>query len=892
MRRSGGKGQLMAGRCGYDAHGEYASLSASNRMKKYAWAVAGLWTLVSALSLGWGLYQHRQDMLEIARTTGRAHFDKEVLYRTWNATHGGVYAPISPETPPNPYLANVPERDIVTPGGRRLTLVNPAYMTRQIFSLSKQKHIVQGHITSRSPINPDNAPDSWEAQGLRELAAGKSEISQLEGSGAEAVMRVMRPLITKTECLACHAQQGYREGDIRGGISISVRMEPLWAAGRRQQQILGGGYGLMWVLGLVGIRAGARRLTRYMKARESMESALVRANEEWRRTFDHNPDLIAIIDTEHRIERINRTLADKLGIDPAEAVGQRCHDLMHDLDGPPAICPTALMLANGKEHSVEIHEERWGGDFLVTASPLHDAHGQLMGSVHVARDITARKRVEREVREARDYLENILANSPDAIGIVNKWGKFIKWNHMAEAVFGYSGEEIQQYSYQQLYADQQELQCMLKKLRTQGFLRNYEIKMKKRDGTVIPGEISISLLKDQQNKTVASVCVGRDITDRKRQEEEHLTMSKLEALGVMAGGIAHDFNNALTAILGNVGLAALISPSAEGRERLTAAEQGCMQAKALANQLLTFAKGGAPIKKVCSPVDIVQETARLALSGSKSRCEFQVPGDLWMVEVDRSQMGQVISNLLINADQAMPLGGIITIGMENVKLTDQTAPLPEGKYVRLTIADQGVGIPPEYLGKIFDPYFTTKYQGSGLGLTTVYSIIKQHGGYIAVDSHLGEGTTFQIYLPAAEAPPELYTDEVPLLRENGRILVMDDEPAVREVAQRLLATMGYEVEGAADGEETIRRYLTAREAGRPFDAVILDLTIPGGLGGQETLERLRALDPDINAIVSSGYADAPIMADFHKYGFRGVAVKPYKIKDLTKVLHDALAPQG
>jgi nitrogen-specific signal transduction histidine kinase/ActR/RegA family two-component response regulator len=382
----------------------------------------------------------------------------------------------------------------------------------------------------------------------------------------------------------------------------------------------------------------------------------------------------------------------------------------------------------------------------------------------------------------------------------------------------------------------------------------------------------------------------RDITERKKAQQERLRLDKLESLGVLAGGIAHDFNNILMVILGSISLATLVPSVSEAHERLAAAEAACGQGQSLARQLLTFAKGGAPIKKTQDLKGIIQEAARLALSGSQSRVEFSLPEHLWEVEVDRGQIHQVFSNLLINADQAMPTGGLIQIQAENLAESEAIRlSLPPGKHVAVTLADQGLGIAPEHLERIFDPYFTTKQKGSGIGLATVHSIVTQHGGRITVDSHLGQGSSFRLYLPAIEATVEdEKLSEAILPKGRGRILLMDDEPLVREVVGKMLHALGYEPVFAREGREALELYARGQASGEPIAAVILDLTIPGGMGGMEAIQHLLAQDPQVKAIVSSGYGGSSIMADFKSHGFLGVIAKPYRLQKLSKVLQEVL----
>jgi CheY-like chemotaxis protein len=378
-------------------------------------------------------------------------------------------------------------------------------------------------------------------------------------------------------------------------------------------------------------------------------------------------------------------------------------------------------------------------------------------------------------------------------------------------------------------------------------------------------------------------------------EEELFKAQKLESLGILAGGIAHDFNNILTAIVGQIGVSRMhLRPGDVLEKHLEEVEKAALKAKGLTQQILTFAKGGAPIKNALSLKRLVSDSAGLSLSGTNIIYSLTAGDQLWSVDADESQIGQAINNLIINACQAMPGGGTIQIGLENSEVqAGGTLPLKQGRYVKLTVTDHGVGIPQEHLAKVFDPYFTTKDKGTGLGLAVSYSIIRNHGGHILVESESGVGTTFTVYLPASDrnaADAQHAQDH--LVRGSGRVLVMDDEEMVRLVTGEILGALGYEVEFACDGGEAIEHYRNAKERGQPFDAVIMDLTIAGGMGGKDTIRKLLEYDPDAKAIVSSGYSNDPIMANFQEHGFRDVIVKPYKTIDLSRVLHAMIHSAG
>jgi CheY-like chemotaxis protein len=343
--------------------------------------------------------------------------------------------------------------------------------------------------------------------------------------------------------------------------------------------------------------------------------------------------------------------------------------------------------------------------------------------------------------------------------------------------------------------------------------------------------------------------------------------------------------------MGNISLAKLEAEQGENIiEALDEALRVTSRASALTRQLLVFSKGGAPVKKTASISEVLRDSTVFALRGSKAKCEFNIVEGLWPVSVDIGQFSQVIHNLSINAVQAMPQGGVIRLNACNVALEGRSGlPLEAGRYVKISIQDEGLGIPQEHLAKIFDPYFTTKHKGSGLGLSMSYTTIHAHDGHIAVDSEMGKGTTFSIYMPASyEKLVEKGDREDKLIKGQGRILVMDDDESIRNVTEKILMELGYDVCCASDGSETITIYQDATRSGQPFDAVIMDLTIPGGMGGKETIQQLLKIDPKVTAIVSSGYSNDPIMSDFENYGFRGVATKPYSIEKLSWVLHDVL----
>jgi PAS domain S-box-containing protein len=413
-----------------------------------------------------------------------------------------------------------------------------------------------------------------------------------------------------------------------------------------------------------------------------------------------------------------------------------------------------------------------------------------------------------------------------------------------------------------------------------------------KDGTERFIEVSASIMSDHENRTIGYVLVFRDITERQKLESELARTQKLESLGLLAGGIAHDFNNILTALFGNIILARMSTgEESPVYERLSEAEKAMVRAKELTQQLLTFSKGGAPVKETADITGIITDSTKFMLRGSQSRCEFAIDPALWTVDVDVGQISQVINNIVINADHAMTGGGIIHVSAMNCTLKKGTPlPLIPGRYVKITIADSGVGIPRGNLTRIFDPYFTTKTKGSGLGLSTALSIIRKHSGHIEIESEPGKGTSVHIYLPASDKSLNgTPTGNNEPVHGRGRILVMDDEEAILDMASALLSHFGYRPGVARDGEEAIALYKEAAALNDPFSVVIMDLTIPGGLGGKDTIARLLEFDPSVRAVVSSGYSTDPIVANFRQYGFSGILTKPYTAKEMSEVIKKVLS---
>jgi len=548
-----------------------------------------------------------------------------------------------------------------------------------------------------------------------------------------------------------------------------------------------------------------------------------------------------------------------------------------------------LVTARGDTEDLHLALEAGANDYLTKPLDLGLLNVRLSVAERQIRDLSERNHARSALQESAQTMKNILENTSDGFFAVDQNWNFTHVNAEAETLL--------QRGRGQLYGANlwEKFPVLIGSL----FEANYRKVMAEKVAVEFEagdpeGKVWFETHAYPSDDGVS--VFFRDITERKRAESERLTTSKLESLGTLAGGIAHDLNNILTVISGNIGLAQIEAPSDCGGllSFLSKAGQAAQHAAHLSSQLLTFSKGGAPLKKLASISQLLEQSGEFSLYGSNIRADIDIPQDLWPAEVDAGQIEQVVNALILNAREAMPHGGTVHLSARNLALDENsTTFLPAGKYLKVTIADRGHGIPEELATKIFDPYFTTKPAASGLGLAISYSIVKKHGGLLQLESASPEGSTFVFYLPATDAKVAAKVKKGHAharLFHNQRVLVMDDEAAIRELTSQLLGTLGYEVTAVPDGLEAIKSYERALRRGENFQAVILDATVRGGLGGVATIERLRGMDPEVNAIICSGYSDEAALSEFLAYGFRGALPKPFTRGELADALRKTLEP--
>ncbi|MBA4371413.1 MAG: hypothetical protein C0402_00980 [Thermodesulfovibrio sp.] len=632
---------------------------------------------------------------------------------------------------------------------------------------------------------------------------------------------------------------------------------------------------------------------------DDQHKALQKSEKMLQAIIDAEPECVKILDKDANLLMMNQAGLSMIQVDSMDQVRGHCvcplvtseyRDAFMDLtrrvfEGESGTLVFEIVGLKGIHRWLETH-----------AVPLRNENNEIVSLLGVTRDITDSRNSEKALRESerrfRETLENanLIAVQLDEEGTVTFANKYLA------ALTGHTVTDIIGSNWMDLLIPA-EVREKIREIysiciHSDKITQQYENEILTKTGERRLIVWTNSYMRGASGAVIGITSLGLDITEHRSLEEQLRQTQKLESIGTLAGGIAHDFNNLLQGVFGYLSMARIsISDKDKALSMLEQAEKALHLSVNLTSQLLTFSKGGKPVKKTVKLPPIIENAVKFALSGSQNRCHIRVPEQLWPILADEGQVSQVIHNMVLNADQAMPLGGDIEITASNQEVPGEGMPsiLAHGRYVRIAVRDSGAGIPQEYLSKIFDPYFTTKEKGSGLGLATSYSIIRNHGGLIEVSSGAGNGTVFTIYIPAAGAAAEDRKEPVaPAMGRRLKILVMDDEAMVRNVAGELIRALGHEVEHAEHGESAVALYQKSTQAGTPFDLVILDLTIRGGMGGLETLKALKKIDPGVKAAVSSGYSDDAAMGEYKQQGFIASLKKPYAIEGLKKILAELI----
>jgi PAS domain S-box-containing protein len=653
------------------------------------------------------------------------------------------------------------------------------------------------------------------------------------------------------------------------------------------------------VIGLLGIFEDVTE-------RRAAEEALRENEARFRAAFENAAVGASIVDLSGRFLRVNRFLCRLTGYAEEELRSKTFSEITHPEDVHIGLDALRRQLAGEEEFAS--FEKRYlrkdGGVVHMIVSPtlIRDAAGAPSSFVSLFQDVSERKAAEEKLGRSEEFVRTILDSVDEGFILIDRNYRVLTANKAFCAQSGLPCDEVIGLPCDDVARGarrpcaREDAECAGRRAFATAEPATSIRRCENGHDTPRYFERRAFPVLNDAGAVATVIETVRDITEKRLLEEERLKTQKLEAIGTLAGGIAHDFNNLLQGVFGHISLAKMeLAPGTPAHEMLSQAEEALHLSVNLTTQLLTFSKGGKPIRRRTALHTVIESSAKFALSGSRTGCRVSLAEDLRPAEVDEGQIGQVIQNIVLNADQAMAPGGTVEIAARNARAPSKALPpaLAPGDYVVITVRDHGAGMPPKVLERIFDPYFTTKEKGSGLGLATSYSIVRNHGGLIDVASEVGRGSLFCVYLPAAEGVerrPDPAPEAAPRAPARaGRVLVMDDERVVRTIVGKLLASIGHRAEFAQNGEEAIERFRAAGAAGDPFDAVILDLTVRGGLGGRETLERLLAIDPGVRAVVSSGYSEDAVMADHRAHGFRARLTKPYRLDQLRETLCELLA---
>lgn len=851
-----------------------ASPNAARMPLRYVSITAAcIWTAVAIAVFVWEIIDNRAFVTANAKAIARACYEKDISFRRWASKHGGVYVPITTDTPPNPYL-KVPERDITTTSGRRLTLMNPAYMTRQVYEeMRLVTDAPQGHITSRNPIRPENAPDAWERKALEGFEKGGQEFSEFQEIDGKRHFRYMRSLKTEKPCLKCHTGQGYREGDVRGGISVIIPVADLERSVAGSNATHAMIVAIVWGLGLAGIWFSSRIIGKGARA-------LSESEERYRQQFQQSQAVMLIIDPESgAIVDANPAACRFYGYSPKEGLPASIFDI--NCADPQEIKSRMYEARDGLARQFRFQHRCANNvirDVDVFSSPVASGGKQLLHSIVF--DVSGRVAAERELLDKMDFAENLILNSTSPTFVIDADHRVLIWNRALEELTGVRAPEIVGSDEQWRAFYPSARPCLADMVLDGRFEAASEFYPQWTRSRLIPDGMhaeedycfdtrncrlvfSAAPVRDRQGRVIAAIQTFEDITERTVLESQLVHAQKMESVGVLAGGIAHDFNNVLTVISGYADLLQFtLDSDDQGKQFAREISASVERAADMTRSLLAFSGKheimlqyddlNLLLANICKSLGrLIREDITLTVLPG----EEQLP-----VYVDRVQIEQVLINLVVNARDALETGGSITVSTMLVEREDACVEgntvIPPGQYAYLCVADNGAGMGAETVERIFEPFFTTKERGkgTGLGLAIVHSIIAKHNGIISVTSDPGSGTEFRVYLPlyTGETPyqPADFSHEV-VHHGTETVLMVEDDAAIMKLHTKVLGHYGYTILAASDGFEALELFNAHIDEIR---IVVVDVIMPR-MNGREVVEQLRQQRPELSIIMTSGYTD-------------------------------------
>ncbi len=912
---------------------------------RYFLAVIILWTVILGVSLAWNIYNARQHTLKAARNEASTVFERNIIFRRWSAMHGGVYVAVGPGVKPNPYLADIPERDVLTPSGRTLTLLNPASIMRQTYELAEKETGVRQRLVSLNPMNPDNLPDLWERSALMAFNKGEPELSIIDRMKGAEYMRLMRPVKAELSCLTCHTSWKAHGKSIQAGMSVSVPMASFRASYSNHVFMLYFVHIALLLVGFLGVFVAAKLIDQSEKRRRVVEGALRESEEHFSTVFKESPVGMFIVDMGYSLVDVNEVLCTTLGYSKADFTISTLIDCIwpKGARGDARRIFGEMFSENRPFYRVEKNCVRSNGQrfwVALTASILHDDNGKPLYGLGMVEDISERKEVEAGLRRIRADLElrvskrtreltkvndalrseiterqvvedelrlfkRLINGSNDCIAVIDsESGSYLEVNDKFCECLGYSREELLAMNITEVSSLVSSKEAWKREgdlLRETGMWHR-EGEFKRSDGSSFPVDINVKLISQGGKDYIVSI--ARDITGRIQEELEREEIKvqlqrsqRMEAVGRLAGGIAHDFNNIQSAIktMASLGMRSLDNGSpAYGYFKKI--DEATNRASNLTGQLLTFSRHE---KKDFVNIDICRVIAEALdlirpLIGRDIEIDLNTGSVPMIVKADKGNVEQVVTNLVLNAKDAMHGRGRITIDLEKVSLSDESSVGVSngrvGDFACLKVEDSGYGIAPADMRHIFEPFYSTKDRdkGVGLGLAVVYGIVKDHDGFIDLSSRPGD-TIFSIYLPLSQGPvAEEKKDNVVRAissHSGAKIMLVEDDQLVRDSTAMILRTEGYEVITAQDSKEAVELY---SNEGASVDMVISDCLIPGK-PGHELLEELALMDGRFRGLLYSGYMEKDLKSLLINNRAVRFIKKPYEVDEFLMVIGEILS---
>jgi PAS domain S-box-containing protein len=868
-----------------------------------------VWTLLlTGLFVIYAL-DNRRAIQEIGYSMAIASLEKDILFRRWAARHGGFYVLDTADTLPGLYLQHIPERDITTPSGRRLTLVNHAFMTSQVYEMAKEQvDVLRAHLTSLNRLRPENAPDPWETKALTALKLGAREFVESVTIQGQPHLRIMQPFWAEKSCLKCHSGDGYKTGEASGGVSVTLSLVPIKAAMDSEMNNEAVIHTMIWLLGLGFIRFGSGKIITSMTSLRNGRNRLFESEERYRALFTRAGDGIIILAVDGRMLEINESIARMHGYTIQEMLQLNLKEI-ETPESSALMRERILRLLAGENLTFEAeHSHKDGHTFHleVSASLIFSGGDSFIQCFH--RDITERKLAEESLRLSQQKLSTLIETLPDVVFLKDGEGRWQIVNKAGLELFGltdlpWQGKNVAQLM--QLQPTSRELfHCCVESEELAWQSReplHTEERVQLQDGKWRNFEVIMVPLFADNGRREGIVIVGRDVTERKRAEEERRQLEqqlqqaqKLESLGVLAGGIAHDFNNILTVILGHCYLAkddtGLKQPYSLYFQQI---ESAANRAADLCRQMLTYAGKRPVVQTRVNLWLLVDDVVKMLQSAIKKNVAIELDLNQRIPEIigDAGQIQQIVMNLIINASEAIgDAKGTISIVLRNIEFeagqlkTDTFGtPIRPGKYSCLEVSDTGIGMNSETQKRIFEPFYTTKFAGRGLGMSAIRGIVTSHEGILELTSTEGVGTTFKVAFPVPGTAEQV--DFVPAVSTSlyegaGTILLVEDEQTLRTMGTALLEVMGFTTLSAEHGREALEIF---RERSADIDIILLDLIMPV-MGGDETYRELRKIAPTVSIVICSGYGVESVTDLIENDRHAGFVQKPYKPEQLRDVM--------